>query len=92
MTKILISVPKELYARIRVALPARQRSFIIAKLIEQEVKNREDALYHAACKLNQNEGLTKEMQEWEHSFGTDGLENDEFDSTVFEQPKEIRKK
>ncbi|MBS0288988.1 MAG: hypothetical protein JSS07_02975 [Proteobacteria bacterium] len=91
MQKILVSVPDELAFRIRTAIPARQRSRIISKLIEQEVKRREDALYRAALALDANEGLSQEMKEWEQAFGNDGLENDIFDESIVPKTQEEQK-
>lgn len=92
MKKILVSVPDGLASRIRTAIPARQRSGVISKLIEQEVKRREDALYHAALVLDASDGLSHEMKEWEQAFGNDGLENDVFDESIFaQQPEKIQR-
>jgi hypothetical protein len=37
MTKILISMPDQLAVRMRAAIPQRQRSKVIIKLIEAEI-------------------------------------------------------
>jgi len=93
MQKILVSVPNELAARIRRSFPARQRSHIISKLIEQEVKRREATLFEAALVLESNESLNQEMKEWEQAFDNDGLENDVFDTAIFgkEEVKKVKK-
>jgi hypothetical protein len=75
MRKILISVPGQLAARMKATLPARQRSKIIAHLIEQEIKKREKALYECALAVENDKALNHEMKEWDETSG-DGLSNE----------------
>lgn len=76
MEKILVSIPDSLAARMRAAIPVRQRSKIVTRLIEQEVKKREQVLYECACELEKDARLSKEMDEWNITL-KDGLNNDE---------------
>jgi hypothetical protein len=53
--------------------PPRQRSRLIAKLLEDELKKREQELYQAALAVEQDEELGAEMREWDVTLG-DGIE------------------
>jgi hypothetical protein len=79
MHKILVSLPNELYARIRTAVPERKRSEFFTRLIEAEFAKQEEALYQAALVLEQNDSARREVKEWDEAFGNDGLENDVWD-------------
>lgn len=79
MHKLLVSVPNELYARIRIAIPERQRSKVFTKLIETELARQDEELYQAALVLEQNEAARQEVKEWDETFRGDGLENDVWD-------------
>lgn len=76
MEKILISLPTELAARLRAAIPTRQRSKTIVHLLEEEIAKREQALYECALAVENDKKLGKEMKEWDDATLTDGL-NDE---------------
>jgi metal-responsive CopG/Arc/MetJ family transcriptional regulator len=65
MHKVLISIPDQLAARMKVAIPQRQRSKVIAHLIEEEVEKRERALYECALAVEQDSALNREMEEWD---------------------------
>ena len=75
MQKVLISIPDSLAHRLRVILPARQRSKIIALLIKQEIERREHSLYFCALEVEKDEALNKEMQEWDVTL-SDGLDHE----------------
>ncbi len=74
MQNLLISVPDKLIARMRASIPARQRSKIIARLIDEEIKKRETLLYECAAAVEADNGLHKEMEEWKVTLG-DGINN-----------------
>jgi len=76
MEKILISLPDQLASRMRSAIPARQRSKVLAHLIEEEIDRREKALYECALAVEQDKALTKDMSEWDVTLD-DGLNDDE---------------
>jgi metal-responsive CopG/Arc/MetJ family transcriptional regulator len=42
MEKVLISLPDDLVRRMRVVIPNRQRSKVVAALLEKEVEQRDD--------------------------------------------------
>ena len=75
MQKILISLPDDLAARLRTALPPRQRSKVIAQLIAAEVTRREKMLYQAAMDVEQDETLNKDMEDWDNTL-QDGLDDE----------------
>ncbi len=71
--KVLVSIPDSLYSRMAATIPPRQRSKLIAKLLEDEVKKRERELYQAALAVERDEELSTEMQDWDVTLG-DGIE------------------
>jgi hypothetical protein len=73
--KILISMPDRLAIRMRAVIPARQRSKTFARLIEQEIKKREKALYECAVAVEKDASLQEEMKEWDTTT-KDGLDNE----------------
>jgi len=75
MQKVLISLPDQLAARLRAAIPARARSKTIAKLIEKELQSREQKLYECALKVEADEALRKEMQDWDITTD-DGIDDE----------------
>ena len=75
MNKVLISIPDHVASRMRAAIPQRQRSKVIARLIEQEVERREQELYQCALAVEQDTGLNEEMKEWDVTL-QDGLHDE----------------
>lgn len=75
MQKILVSLPDELAQRLRAVIPNRQRSKVVASLLEREVAQREKALYQCACDVEADESLNAEMAEWNGTV-EDGLESE----------------
>ena len=75
MNKILISMPDQLAARMRAAIPARQRSKIITDLIEKEIKKREQSLYECAAAVEKDATLHNEMKDWDVTL-QDGLDDE----------------
>jgi hypothetical protein len=73
MQKVLLSLPDDLVARMRAVLPARQRSKIVARLLEKELERRERELFECARALESDDALNSEMQEWDGTAG-DGIE------------------
>ena len=65
MSKVLISIPDDIASRMRAAIPDRQRSKVIVKLIETELKKREKALYDCAVAVEQDNLLNDEMDDWD---------------------------
>lgn len=75
MSKVLISMPDKIAARMRVAIPEKQRSKIIVQLIEKEIEKREKALYECAAAVEQDYELSQEMTDWDITIN-DGLNNE----------------
>lgn len=71
--KVLVSIPDSLYSRMMATIPSRQRSKVIAKLLEDEIGKREQELYQAALAAEQDDELNAEMNDWGVTVG-DGIE------------------
>ena len=75
MTKVLISIPDKIAARMRSAIPQRQRSKVIADLIEKEVERREKSLFECALAVEKDNALRNEMDVWDVTL-QDGLSDE----------------
>jgi len=75
MTQMLISVPDETAARWKAAIPARQRSKVVAELMEKEIKAREQALYECALAVENDTMLNQEMNDWDITL-QDGVDDE----------------
>jgi metal-responsive CopG/Arc/MetJ family transcriptional regulator len=73
--KVLVSLPAELYARMQAVIPPRQRSKVVAELLEAEVRRREQELYECALAVEHDEQLQAEMADWDVTSG-DGIETE----------------
>jgi hypothetical protein len=73
--KVLVSLSDELYTRMQAVIPARQRSKVVADLLEGEVCRRERELYECALAVEQDEQLHAEMADWDVTVG-DGIETE----------------
>lgn len=73
--KVLVSLSNDLYARMKAVIPARQRSKVVADLLEVEVRRRERELYECALAVEQDEQLRAEMADWDLTVG-DGIETE----------------
>jgi hypothetical protein len=71
--KVLLSLSDELYSRMQAVIPPRQRSKVVAGLIEEEIQKREQALYECALAVEQDQQLQEEMAEWDVTVD-DGIE------------------
>ncbi len=74
MQKVLISVPDDLIGRMKAVIPPRQRSKILTKLLEDEVRTRETKLYQCARKVESDQSLNAEMEDWNTTIG-DGIDD-----------------
>lgn len=74
MEKVLISMPDQLAIRMKAAIPARQRSKTIRRLIEEEIAKREKILYECAVSVEKDSALNQEMQDWDIT-NQDGLDD-----------------
>ena len=75
MERVLVSIPDDLASRMRALIPGRQRSSVIADLIEHELKKREKKLYECAKTVELDENLHKEMADWEVTLA-DGIDHE----------------
>jgi hypothetical protein len=71
----MFSFPDQLVSRMKACIPQRERSKVLAKLLEKEISEREKRLYLRAKALEENQDLKEEMGTWDKEFGEDGLEN-----------------
>ncbi len=72
--KVMFSLPDQLVSRMKAAIPPRERSKVLAILLEKEISAREQSLYLCAKELEKSLGLKKEMNTWNNEFGQDGLD------------------
>jgi len=75
MHKILISLPSQLVNRMRTTIPERQRSKILASLLEAEIIKREKALYECALAVENDETLKSDLAAWDVTL-EDGLKDE----------------
>lgn len=75
--QILIRLPEDVAARLKAAVPARQRNKFVADLVARAVARREDELAKIAAAVTDEERrkpeLAQEMRDWEATLG-DGIE------------------
>ena len=74
--KVMFSFPDQLVVRMRAMIPTRERSKVIAILLEKEIASREKSLFLCAKSLEESTGLNNEMAVWENEFSQDGLDDD----------------
>ncbi len=73
MQKVLVSLPEDLASRMKAVMPTRQRSQILAQVIEKEVVRREEELYRCAQRVEKDKVLNDEMSDWDVISG-DGID------------------
>ena len=70
--RITLSIPDEVAHRFQAAVPARQRSRLVTRLLEQALAERDSSLAAACRAANSDKVLEKEIDEWQ-AF-EDGIE------------------
>ena len=70
--RITLSIPDVVARRFQAAIPARQRSRLVTRLLEHELSKRDDTLAAACRAANRDKALQREVDEWQ-SFD-DGIE------------------
>jgi len=75
MSKVMFSLPDKLVLKMKLTIPAGERSELLANLLEKEIEKREETFYQDALKLEAYTELQQEMKDWDSSFGNDGLEH-----------------
>jgi len=73
--KVLVSLSDDLFSRMQAVIPPRQRSKVVADLLEKEVRRRERELYECALAVEKDEKLQDEMADWDVTVG-DGIETE----------------
>jgi hypothetical protein len=73
--KVMFSFPDKLVIRMKAVIPPRERSKVIAMLLEKEIAKREQSLFTSAKELEESINLTAEMKNWDNEFGGDGLDD-----------------
>ncbi len=68
--RITLSIPEAVAKRFQAAIPARQRSRLVTRLIEQELARYDDTIATACRAANRDEALQNEIDEWQ-SFDDD---------------------
>ena len=63
--RITLSIPDAVAHRFQAAVPARQRSRHISRLIETSLASHEQALVAACQAANQDSELEREIDEWQ---------------------------
>lgn len=75
--QILIRLPEEVAAKLKAAVPARQRNRFVADLVATAVARHEDELAKIVAAVTHeekhNSKVAREMRDWEATVG-DGLE------------------
>ena len=74
--QVLLRLPEDLARRFRRAVPSRERSAFVQRLLEgalPSVEGDEDPLYRAALDVARDSTLEAEMAEWETATLGDGL-------------------
>jgi metal-responsive CopG/Arc/MetJ family transcriptional regulator len=63
--RLTLSIPDAIAYRFQVVVPARQRSKLVCRLLEQNLAEREDLLALACRAANKDTKLDKETDEWQ---------------------------
>lgn len=72
--QMLFHIPDPVAERFKQAIPARQRSAYIAKLMEDSLPDEnDDPLYKIALAVEADSALNAEMKEWRNGLIGDGI-------------------
>ena len=63
--RLTLSIPDAVAYRFQAAVPQRQRSKLVTRLLEQTLAEREDSLAVACRAANRDTALAKEIDEWQ---------------------------
>lgn len=75
--QILLRLPDDLVRRFKRAVPVRERSAFIGRLLTEALppdNADDDPLYRAALLVESDEALNAEMADWEDATRADGLD------------------
>ena len=70
--RMTLSIPDAVAHRFQAAVPARQRSRLVTRLLKHELSERDNSLASACRAANRDKALQREIDEWQ-SFD-DGIE------------------
>ena len=63
--RITLSIPDPLARKFQSAVPARERSRLVATLLAQELERKKDALASACREANKDRALAIDIEEWQ---------------------------
>ena len=63
--RITLSIPDAVAYRFQMAVPARQRSRLVTRLLEATLAEHEDSLAAACRAANRDKALEREMGDWQ---------------------------
>jgi len=63
--RITLSIPDEVAHRFQAAVPVRKRSRLVTRLLEKELKERDNSLAIACQAANRDKALEQEIDEWQ---------------------------
>ena len=63
--RITLSIPDDVAHRFQVAIPPRQRSRLVTRLLEQALAKHNDSLAAACRAANRDKPLEREIGEWQ---------------------------
>lgn len=71
--QMLFHIPDPLATRFKQAVPPKQRSAFVIKLMEQALPEDDDPLYRLALEVERDSVLNAEMREWREGLVADGI-------------------
>jgi hypothetical protein len=63
--RITLSIPDAVAYRFQAAVPPRQRSRLVTRLLEATLSSHEDALAAACVAANRDKALEREIEDWQ---------------------------
>jgi hypothetical protein len=72
-SNLLLKLPAELMTRFKSVVPARQRTRVIASLVELEVQRREQEIERVAAAVEADGVLNADMRNWDATIA-DGID------------------
>lgn len=63
--RVTLSIPDPVARKLRALVPSRRRSRLVTRLIEEEIRRRENALAEACRAANRDKPLEREIDEWQ---------------------------
>lgn len=76
--QMLFHIPDSIAERFKQAIPAKQRSAFITRLMEQALPENEDPLFLIAQEVERDAALEAEMREWRNGLIGDGIRGQKY--------------